>query len=675
MSHKSRGDFLPKENRKRLVVLSVGTAFLFCILLMQFYKIQIVEGEKWSKKAKAQHQLTIIEPYKRGTFYSNTSVKEGHPEPPLAFVADVPKFHLYADMTSLPEASKASVVDKLSSFLDLKEKEKEKLANQLMKKSKSRRLAAWITPEKKTEIETWWPGFAKKNKIPRNALFFVQDFKRSYPYGKMLGQILHTVREQRDPKTHSHIPTGGLELIMDPYLKGKEGKRILLRSPKNALDLGTSVAAPEDGADVFLTINHYLQAVCEDEIAKGVEKAGAKSGWAIMMDPDTGHILAWAQYPWFEPAKYAEFFNTPALQKETKIKGITDPFEPGSTMKPITALICLKANEELQKRGKPPIFSPSEKVPTKTGFFPGRSKPIHDVRTHSYLNMYMAIQKSSNIYMARMIQRVIESLGDEWYRNCLHEIFKFGQKTGIELPSESAGLLPSPGKKHPNGSVEWSKPTPYSISFGHNILVNSLQMLRAYALLANGGYEVKPTLIKKIISKKEGGLSEVLLDNDISLLHKDRQPLFSKTSWEEVLKGMMYVTKPGGGGVRADIPGYTEAGKSSTSEKIVNGTYSKKDHISTFIGWAPARLPKFVLMVVIDEPEWKYIPDVGKNQLGGVCAAPVFREIGKRTLEYLGVTPDDPFGFPSGDPRRDPDKAIWMKETKTLTDLYKSWNP
>lgn len=674
MSYKSPHDLPEFGSRKRLAFIFIGTAFFFCILLVQFYRIQIIEGEKWSKKARAQHQLTIIEPYKRGTFYSNTTIKEGHLEPKLAFVTDVPKFHLYADMTSLPDSSKEIVANKLSTFLELSKKEKEKLQKQMGKQSKSRRLAAWTSPEKRLEIEAWWNPFARKNKIPRNALFFIQDFKRSYPYGKMLGQILHTVREQRDPKTHAHIPTGGLELMMDPYLKGKEGKRVLLRSPRNSLDLGTVVSAPEDGADIFLTINHYLQAICEEEIAKGVTQANAKSGWAIMMDPHTGHILAWAQYPWFEPAQYAKFFNNPSLQNETKLKGITDPFEPGSTMKPITMLICLKANEELIKKGKSPIFSPTEKVATLNGSFPGRSKPIHDVRSHSYLNMYMAIQKSSNIYMARMIQRVIETLGDEWYRNCLSEIFCFGKKTGIELSSESSGLLPTPGKKHPNGSMEWSKPTPYSLSFGHNILVNSLQMVKAYSLIANGGYPVEPTLIKKIIKTKEDRTQEVLLDNDTPILHKDRKPLFSKTSLDEVVKAMMYVTKPGGAATKADIFGYTEAGKTATSEKIINGSYSKKDHISTFLGWSPAHNPKFVLMIVIDEPECKFIPGVGKNQQGGTCAAPVFREIGRKTLEYLGVAPDDPFGFPQGDPRRDSEKAAWMKEAKALTEQYKSWN-
>ncbi len=674
MSYKNLRDFLPLESRKRLVFLFLGVTFLFCLLLIQFYRIQIIEGEKWFKKAKAQHQLTLIEPYKRGTFYSNTTIKEGHLEPPLAFVADVPKFHLYADTTALPEDLKGEISDKISQINQFGKESKIDLRSQVEKKSKGRKLVFWMSQEKRSEIEAWWFPFARAHKIPRNALFFVQEFKRSYPYGKMLGQILHTVREDKDPKTHNHIPTGGLELVMNAHLKGKEGKRILMRSPRNSLDLGTVVVAPEDGADVFLTINHYLQAISEEEIANAVKKANAKSGWAIMMDPYTGQILAWAQYPWFEPARYRDFFNNKALAEESKCKGITDPFEPGSVMKPLTMMICLKANEELKKRGEAPLFSPHEKVATSNGHFAGRRVPIHDTRVHHYLNMYMALQKSSNIYMARMIQRVIERLGDKWYRDCLEKDFGFGVKTGVELSSESSGLLPTPGKKNANGTLEWSKPTPYSIAFGHNILANSLQMVKAYSILANGGFDVNPTLVRKIVKTHRDGKEEVLLDNESLFKTETRRKLLESSSIAEIRKGLMYVTKPGGGAQKADIFGFTELGKTATSEKIVNGSYSKKDHISTFIGWSPVDKPRFVLMVVIDEPESKYIPGIGKNQYGGNCAAPAFREIGTRTLEYLGVVPDDPFGFPAGDPRRDPSKAVWVKEAKALDELYHEWN-
>jgi cell division protein FtsI (penicillin-binding protein 3) len=222
--------------------------------------------------------------------------------------------------------------------------------------------------------------------------------------------------------------------------------------------------------------------------------------------------------------------------------------------------------------------------------------------------------------------------------------------------------------------MEWSTPTPFSIAFGHNISVNSLQMLKSYAILANGGFDVKPTLVRKVVRKKRDGSSEVLLDNTSPEGVKSSKRLLEPEIVEEVVKAMKYVTKPRGSAPKGDIYGYTEVGKTGTSEKIVGGAYSKKNHISTFIGFAPAKEARFVLLIAIDEPEFKYIPGVGKNQMGGNCCAPVFREIGLRTLQYLGVEPDDPFGYPIGDPRRDEKKADWVKETKALQELYDQWN-
>lgn len=638
---------------------------------MQFFKIQIAEGEKWKKIATSQHQFVVTEPAKRGAFYSNTSIKTGHPESVQPFVIDVMQFHLYADPESIPSQFKEQVARQLRVLLKLDAEGEEKLKSQIYKKSRSRKLSAWLDPSVKDTIQSWWKSFAKQHKIARNALFFIEDYKRSYPYGKMLGQVLHTVREESDGKKSSLVPTGGLEMVFHPLISGRSGKKLMLRSPRHPMDTGTVLAEPESGADVYLTINHYLQAVCEEEIQKAVENAKAKSGWAIMMEPRSGEILALAQYPFFDPSHYADYFNDDRLKESTKVKAVTDPFEPGSTMKPLTLAIALMANRDLIKAGKKPIFSTQEKIAVSNGKFPGRSKPIKDTRLHYFLNMYLGLQKSSNIYMGRLVERIVETLGPEWYRNCLHQIFGFGAKTGIELPSESIGLLPTPGKKHPNGTLEWSKPTPYSLAMGHNLLANSFQILRIYGILANGGYDVKPTLIRKIIKRKKDGTEEIIRDHTEPQRIEQMKRLIDADIVSEVVKAMKYTTKPGGGATRADIFGYSEAGKTATSEKIVNGTYSKKDHISTFVGFTPAHNPRFVLMIVVDEPEYR---GAGRNQLGGQCAAPAFREIGTKALQYLGVEPDDPFGYPIGDPRRDPSKGDWLKESEQLRQLYDEWN-
>lgn len=652
------------KNAKRLTLVALSVFALFSLLIYRFYHIQITQGEKWTRLAEAQHRQIIHEPGLRGVFYSNAAIKQGHPDSPRPFVVDVPYFHLYIDPSLVPIQCRDAIAAKVHDVLHLSLTEKTKVRAQFEKKSRSRKLKMWIGIDARDELLQWWFGFAKREKIERNALYFLQDYKRSYPFGKMLGQVLHTVREE------GGVPTGGLEMVFNKHLTGKPGKRVMTRSPRHPLDIGKILTPPENGADVYLTINHYLQAIAEEELAKGVKNANAKGGWAIMMHPRTGEVYALAQYPFFEPSLYKEFFNDPKLREETKVKGVTDPYEPGSTIKPLTIAVCLMANQELIKRGEKALFLPSEKVPTANGHFPGRSSLIKDTHLYQYLNLAMAMQKSSDVYMARMVQRVIERLGAEWYRGALQQL-GFGKKTGIELPGEGEGMLPKPGKKYASGALQWSTPTPFSMSYGYNLLVNSFQMLRCYGILANGGWNVKPTLVRKIVKTDQEG-NQTLLQEPKSIEMQTR--ILDETIVNEVVRVMRYATKPGGTATKADIPGYTEVGKTGTAEKCVGTQYSKKTHFSSFIGFAPVNDPQFVLLIAMDEPETKYIPGFGKNHMGGNCCAPIFREIGNRTLQFLGVEPDDPCGFPVGDPRRDPEKEVWIKECRALKSLYEEWN-
>ncbi|MFC2049540.1 peptidoglycan D,D-transpeptidase FtsI family protein [Chlamydiota bacterium] len=656
--------------QQRLVIVALGMFFLFSLLIAQYFKIQIVECEKWTKEALAQHECIVKEPFKRGSFYSNTTVKKGHPESPQAFVVDVTKFHLYIDPVSIPPQYR----DEISTQLVKLTAVSPQMRLEFDLKSRSRRLAPWLDRGTKEEVMHWWVPYARKRKIPCNAIFFVTDYKRSYPFGTMLGQVLHTIREMKDEKTAQGLPTGGLEAYFNAYLKGKQGKRKLLRSPLNQLEIDKVIESPEDGADVYLTINHCIQAIAEEELEKGVLTSQAKGGWAVMMDPATGEILALAQYPFFDPSNYRAFFNDPEKIENSKVKAVTDAFEIGSIMKPITIAIGLKANEDLKKVAKGVIFHPTDKIDGTRTIFPGRgNKPLKDIPgQHRALNMYMAVWKSSNVYMAQIVDRVINSLGNEWYRQQLVETYGFGEKSGIELPAEAVGIVPTPGKKHANGALEWSTPTPYSLSIGYNLLATSMQMLRAYGVFANGGYLVQPTLVRKIVAGET-----VVYDSAKSRERPKRvlDPLIVR----DVVRGMKFTTKTGGTGSLADVTGYTEAGKTGTAEKLIGGAYSKKKHISSFIGFAPASLEegacaRLVLIVSIDEPAAILTEGGAKNHMGGRCAAPIFKEIAKRTLEYLGVTPDDPYGYPPGDPRYDPEKADWVKEVKDLKILYDQWN-
>lgn len=659
----------PLSEVKRLWILGAVLAGLFSLLVAHYYQIQIVEHEKWLKEASKQHFFVVKEPFRRGRFFSNTEVKIGHPVKPIPFVNDIEKHHLYIDPQSIPPSLKKNIAEKLKQALDLDKEEGEVLKKQFLKKSRNRKVASWLDQEVKEEILMWWRPFARKNRIASNALYFVADNQRSYPYGKLLGQVLHTVQTLKDEKTDQSIPTGGLELSCNRYLKGCLGKRRLMRSPFNSLETGEVLMSPENGADVYLTINHVLQAIAEEELEKGVKKCKAKSGWAVMMDPYNGHILALAQYPFFYPPDYQAFFNDPLLMENAKIKAVTDANEPGSIIKSITLAIALLANKELAAKGEKPLFSVDEKIPTDNGKFPGRSKPIVDTTLHHFLNFDMALQRSSSVYAARLVERIINRLGPEWYRNALQDIFGFGTKTGIQLPAESWGVLPLPGKKHPNGTFEWSTSTPFSIAMGYNIQATTLQMLRAYTVLLNQGKRVDPTLIKKIVKEDPQGKQTILYEHI---------PTYTKVLDEDicarVLRGMKFTTKKGGTSRKADIWGYTEGGKSCTAKKIVGRSYSETQYIGAFLGVAPINKPAFILLVTMDEPEYGYIAGWGKNHNGGTCSAPVFRDIARRSLEYLGIPPDDPFGYPSGDPRHDPKKGDWYEETESLMRLYEQWN-
>lgn len=631
----------------------ITLCLLFSAVIAQFFRLQILQGKHWQEIAQRQHEVFVRDIARRGRFFSNTSLQRGHPPSDVAFVIDVPSFHLYIDPSQLP----LRVHDQMSVALsELLHASGECVRAACEKKSRARKLADDVAPERKEAVEKWWSAFSQAHGLAKNALYFVQEEQRVYPFGKLLGQVLHALRKDKNPKTGKPIPTGGLELAFDSVLQGRDGKRLVKRSPRNPLEMGKVVLPVEHGADIYLTINHYLQAIVEDEIAKAVDAAHARGGWAILMDPHTGEIWALAQYPWFDPSHYASYFNDREHLEQTKVKAITDAYEPGSTMKPLTMAIALKANAERKREGKSLLFRLEEKMATKTAHFPGRSKPISDPRLHYWLNFYMAIQKSSNVYVAKIVQRIVDAMGATWYRNALESTFGFGQKTGIELPSESPGLLPRLGKVHPNGKMEWSAATPYSLAFGHNLLVNSMQMVRAYAIIANGGFDVRPKLVRTI--RKEGA-AEPLLDNRVT---RERVRLLEPEIASAVARTMKYVTKPGGSGWRADIPGFSEAGKTGTSEKIVQGSYSRKHHFSTFIGFAPAKDPRFVLFIGIDEPEVKWTPGVGKNHMGGSCAAPAFREIGAKVLEYLGVEPDDA------------DNRDWKTEARALKELYEAWN-
>jgi cell division protein FtsI (penicillin-binding protein 3) len=637
---------------QRLLLLTLGVITLLAILLSQYYRLQILEGDYWEQRAQRQHFLNVEVPAQRGIFYGTTATR-AHPVPPVPLVHNVRQYHLYVDPQIIPQPVKVAVQRRIATQLNLTWQQEAFIALQLARRSRSRSLGLALSPYECRMFEKWWAAYAKDMCLPRHALFCVPGWRRSHPYGDLLGQVLHTV-QHRAATVQQEIPTGGLELTFDSVLRGKKGSKRLRRSPRHTFETGQFISPPSDGAAIMLTIDPYLQALVETELAKGVARSGAKGGWAVMMNPQNGELMALAQCPAFVPDDYQRYFNDPLISDHVRLNALTEAHEPGSVVKPLTVALALMANDQLQAQGLPTLFNIHEKIATSSGNFPGRSRPLQDTQLHYYLNMHMAIRKSSNIYMGRLVERILAAFGADWYRSQLTNVFGLGLKTGIELPGESGGFVPEPGQKYSGGKSAWSKSTPFSLAIGYNLQATALQLVRAYAVLANGGYLVQPTLIHRETTTR----CQVL------------QPEVVK----EVVKAMKYVTKTGGSAQRADIFGYTEAGKSSTAKKISGGAYSETLYIGSFIGFAPAEQAAFVLLITLDEPTYGYFAGYGKNHNGGNCAAVVFRAIGRRALAYLGWPYDDPHGFPKGDPRRAKGLPDWSVETEQLQEIYQKWN-
>lgn len=641
--------------RKYLTFLAIGLFFLYSVLIVRYYKIQIYEGDRWVAEAAGQHELLVKDPFRRGTFFANTDLRKGDIEQLQPLAIDLTKFHLCLDALAIPVKYRDEVAVRICELVG--ENNYEEVRKELDRKSRYRKIYMWLDHTIRDRVLSWWKPFAYKNKIPSNAIFFISDYQRSYPFGKLLGQVLHTLRDIKDEKTGKAFPTGGVEAYFNHLLEGEVGERKLLRSPLNRLDIDQVTKLPKDGADVYLTINACIQTIAEQELEIGVQEAKAKGGRVVVMQANTGNILALAQYPFFDPADYKNFFNNKNKIEHTKVSAVSDVFEPGSIMKPITVAIALLANEELSRRGEKVLFDPNEPIDVTRHIFPGRkNSPLKDIVSNRQMNMNMAIQKSSNIYMAQLADRIIQRLGHDWYEEQL-KLFGFGRKSGIELPGEAAGLVPSPKRYYSNGASEWSLATPTSLSMGYNLLVTSVQMVKAYAMLANGGYEVHPTLVKKI--KDPSGNEITLRSSDCS------KQVLPQSILTNVLNAMRFTMYPGGTGTRASSKLYSSAGKTGTSEKLVNGRYDKRRHIASFIGITPIyseqeALP-LVILVSIDDPGHFIREDGTKNYMGGRCAAPVFGRIADRVLAYLGA-------------EQDKQKYNYQKEVKDLKQLYDSWN-
>jgi cell division protein FtsI (penicillin-binding protein 3) len=359
------------------------------------------------------------------------------------------------------------------------------------------------------------------------------------------------------------------------------------------------------GGDIHLTLETSIQYLAEKELEAAVTKYRAKAGVVIIVEPFTGEVLALANYPWFNPNSYSR-----RSSENTRNRAVADSFEPGSTFKTILAAAAL----EEAIVGKDDLFY------CEFGKYPFAGRIIHDTHQYGWLPFSKILQYSSNIGATK----VAEKLNRDRYFKYI-EKFGFGKTTGVDMPGEVPGLVRRP--------ESWSAIDLATHAFGQGISATPMQLVMAYAAIANGGFLMRPYVVRRVVSPN----GETIVENQP---HVVRRVISEKTSrlLASILKE---VTIEGGTGVKANVEGFEVAGKTGTAQKadLANGGYAARKRVASFIGFVPADGPRLVQLILIDEPE--------ANVYGGVVAAPVFRNIARGALRRLGVRPEKPDLVPS----------------------------
>ena len=429
--------------------------------------------------------------------------------------------------------------------------------------------------------------YEKIKKLDLPGVGFCKEFKRVYPKGILASHILGFT--DIDGKGLE-----GMELKNDELLRGKSGWHILIKDARGRIipSLEKKREKNHEGLNIVLTIDERIQQIVEEELERVYREFNALSATAIVMDPFSGEILGLANRPTFNP-------NSPGSYQASfrRNRAITDIFEPGSVFKVVVAAAVLEEG----------ILGPKEVIFCENGKWLYRKHVLHDAKPHQNLSFREVIAKSSNIGTVKVALKLGKEKVYRYARN-----FGFGQSTGIDLPGEVRGILRTPGK--------WSKYSMAAIPIGQEVAATPMQAICALAVIANGGNYVKPYFVKEVEDSQ--GVS-------VWKTKPWRRQIISRETAITLTSILRDVVEEEGTAPLAKIYNYTVAGKTGTSQKVINGRYSHSKFFSSFIGYAPAENPKVVVLVMVNEPKPLYY--------GSLVAAPAFREITRRILSYLEV--------------------------------------
>ncbi len=552
-------------SRKRLFAVIALFAFWCLVINARLVQFQVLQHEELSKHAVEMYTVTrpILVP--RGVIYDSHMAQ---------LATDVTASTVVAVPGNI-----RNIHDAAAKLGPLVEMEPGVLKNRLTDPVHKKRLIV-----RKRIL----PSVASRIRALKIAGIYLEDESlRIYPYGNLASHTLGFVNVAGNG-------VAGLEMKYDTELRGKQGKVVcevdaLGRSYSEEL-----LVAPVPGHSLILSIDRSLQHLTQRELASGVQRFRATAGAAIVMEPETGRILALANYPDFDCSRYGHYSS-----ELWRNRAVQDQFEPGSTLKIVAASAALDAG----------LVKPGEEIDCLMGSIMVGGHLFHDHKPFGLLTFQEILEYSSNIGAIKLGMR----LGEERLYQSLRA-FGFGSRTGIDLPAEATGLV----RKREN----WSGLSIASISFGQEIAVNSMQILTAINAIANGGYRVRPSVVDRIID--DGG-------KIIRASIPERTRIMSpKTAaiLRNILEGVIFR----GTGQRASLVGYRAAGKTGTAQKAEGGRFSKTKYLASFIGFAPLPQPRVTILVQIDEPRGA--------MYGGDVAAPIFQKIAQEVLLKLQVPQD-----------------------------------
>ena len=567
---------------RHLLIACLFVAWMGVIIWRLAY-LQIVRHQELALKAAQQRNgVETIAPARGAIVDRNGTLLAG----------SIDTLTIKADLHQIKMEDISTVIKALTEKLEINEKD---LSRLFQSGSKDLTVAKKVAPEVAEKVRS-----LSENPDPKEARKFtgikiVREPQRHYPQGTLAAHVLGFVNK---PEL---IVKGasGLEAKQNDFLTGQPGK-IFLEKDSQGHPLIRADQEALAGATIVTSLDAALQYKVETALAQAVDETKSQSGSAIVLDTATGEILALANYPTYDPI--ARWSGKDEENYARRNRALTDPYEPGSVFKMVTYSAAIQEG----------IVKPENKIFCGNGQIALGSRIVRDAHPYGELTVAQALAKSSNVAAIKIGLRVGKERMFEYLTR-----FGFGQKTGIDLPDESPGIV----RKFEN----WTYDSMGSIPMGHEIGVTAIQTVAAMAAIANHGTWVQPHIVKQIVS----GDAE---PQELWKAKPEMRQVISEQTADTIKDMLAGVVENGTARNSVQLAGYTAAGKTGTAQKVINGKYSDSAYVASFAGFVPATSPRFAIIVVLDYPK-------GAHQ-GGQVAAPVFNQIAQAALGDYGVLPD-----------------------------------